>query len=190
MSIPYKFNPLGINRSINYLESTGTQYINLNLSPNDISEIEVIASKQGGTSGNFGCRSGSGYLEFRCTFGAVNIDIAYINHLERTGDYDTSAINTYYMSTNGLLKVNGNTLVNYDQAITQSLSIYLFAFNNNGTAYLTGVSNRIYGVKCTKNDNVIMQLIPIIDNNNTPCFYDKINNAYLYNAGTGDFVYG
>ena len=35
-----------------------------------------------------------------------------------------------------------------------------------------------------------LNLKPVIDERNVPCFYDSITGQYYYNKGTGDFIPG
>ena len=72
-------------------------------------------------------------------------------------------------------------------------SIYLFARNKNGTAdKLCAASTRIYYMKIWEDNNLIRFYIPVLHYINgqcTPCFYDKVNNTYIYNLGTDDVTY-
>ena len=44
--------------------------------------------------------------------------------------------------------------------------------------------------KIYKDTSLIRDFIPVKDENNVVCLYDKISNQYFYNAGTGDFIAG
>ena len=45
---------------------------------------------------------------------------------------------------------------------------------------------RIYDV----NENLVRDFIPVLDKNGTPCMYDRVTDTCFYNSGTGDFIAG
>ena len=68
-------------------------------------------------------------------------------------------------------------------------SAFLFSCNNNGSVTSTG-SAKIYEYALINEDgNYTQHLIPILDPNGTPCFYDTVSKKFHYNQGTGTFLY-
>lgn len=49
---------------------------------------------------------------------------------------------------------------------------------------------RLYSFSAFRDDEIIMDLIPVLDKEGVPCMYDKIENKYYYNQGTGQFIAG
>ena len=49
---------------------------------------------------------------------------------------------------------------------------------------------RYYACKLWNGDVLVRDFIPVLDNNNVPCLYDKVTNEFFYNQGTGQFLYG
>ena len=49
---------------------------------------------------------------------------------------------------------------------------------------------RIYNYKFYFNDTLIRDFIPVLDKDGVPCMYDKVEKKFYYNAGTGDFIAG
>ena len=41
-----------------------------------------------------------------------------------------------------------------------------------------------------ENNELVFDGIPVLDNEETPCMYDKVSRQYFYNQGTGTFGYG
>lgn len=70
---------------------------------------------------------------------------------------------------------NGNFGVAYN--------VYLFGTNRGTTTRYFG--GKIYSFSVEGQIN----LIPALDQNGTPCMYDKISHSPFYNAGTGEFGY-
>lgn len=48
---------------------------------------------------------------------------------------------------------------------------------------------KLYSFKVFKNDILIQNLIPCLDDNDVPCFYDRVDKQTYYNRGTGTFEY-
>lgn len=71
------------------------------------------------------------------------------------------------------------------------LSLYLFTDNDRGTRGVKSKSLRIYSFSITKNNKLVVNLVPCKDNNNVPCFYDTVRKITLYNSSTsGEFITG
>lgn len=71
-------------------------------------------------------------------------------------------------------------------------SLILFGTNRAGKAMVNGTycrNLRIYSFTISKDGNKIMNLIPALDRNGTPCMYDTVSKQTFYNAGTGEFLY-
>lgn len=49
---------------------------------------------------------------------------------------------------------------------------------------------RIYYLKLYDEGELARDFIPILDGDNKPCLYDKVEKKYYYNQGTGEFLYG
>lgn len=71
-------------------------------------------------------------------------------------------------------------------------SLILFGTNRTGKAMVNSTycrNLRIYSFTISKDGNKIMNLIPALDRNGTPCMYDTVSKQTFYNAGTGKFLY-
>lgn len=71
-------------------------------------------------------------------------------------------------------------------------SLILFGTNRTGKAMVDGTycrNLRIYSFTISKDGDKIMNLIPALDRNGTPCMYDTVSKKTFYNAGTGEFLY-
>ena len=57
-----------------------------------------------------------------------------------------------------------------------------------------GLSNfaqfRLYSAKIYDNDTLVRDYIPVIDSSERPCLFDKVNRECYYNQGTGEFLWG
>ena len=60
-------------------------------------------------------------------------------------------------------------------------------FGHRNTANFIG---KLFSLKFYSNDNLILNLIPVIDIAGEVCLYDKVNSKYYHNKGTGNFIAG
>ena len=76
---------------------------------------------------------------------------------------------------------------------TFELPMNIFTDNQNGAgAGYVVKGTRIYYIKIWKSGNLERFYIPVLHWNGTayvPCFYDKVNDSYIYKSGTGTVVY-
>ncbi len=76
---------------------------------------------------------------------------------------------------------------------TKEITAYIFSRRYNNTTSLTSYKGtRIYYCKIWEDNNLIRFYIPVlhyINGQYTPCFYDKVNNTYIYNLGTDTPTY-
>ena len=90
------------------------------------------------------------------------------------------------------LAVNSEVLSAVSGSYVCAYSLILFGTNRDGNAMVNGTyckNLRIYSFTISKDGNKIMNLIPALDRNGTPCMYDTVSKQTFYNAGQGSFLY-
>ena len=88
--------------------------------------------------------------------------------------------------------VNNKVFVVYSGSYVCAYSLILFGTKRTGKAMVNDTycrNLRIYSFTISKDGNKIMNLIPALDRNGTPCMYDTESKHTFYNAGTGKFLY-
>lgn len=70
-----------------------------------------------------------------------------------------------------------------------TISLYVGANNKKNTAYRASAA-RWYEFKVWNGANLIIDLLPVIDDNQVVCFYDEVSHQFVYNEGTGTFTAG
>lgn len=193
-------------KEVEYLESTGTQYINLGYIPTDTTGFkigQVIPTSNNRDNIIIGCRQAttsdsrfwqdidwsSSNRTIGWGFGAYSPSGQRYSIVGKAGTYVVTSLN--YMNDRAA-KVDG---VSYDTSLESktlpeiSRPIYLFAGNNGGTEGYY-ISTKIYFVQITEGNKIVMDLVPCLDNNNVPCMCDKVSGKAYYNVGTGTFSYG
>lgn len=179
---------------LEYIESTGTQYIDTKYVCGNDTKIEIDF-----TISSFDTRNALfGIID--ASVGANSYFYSWINNKKlqlrfgRVGKTMSTEleIGQRYVLIQGkqTANVNGFELGGWSNALTKATnSIFLMALRNNTTASYQ-FKGRIYGFKIYENDILAMDLIPVFDNKiGVACMYDKISNEFLYNKGTGDFSY-
>lgn len=76
---------------------------------------------------------------------------------------------------------------------TYELPLFIFGQNNNGSLDNSALKGtRIHYIKIYDSCNLVRFYIPVlhwVNNKYTPCFYDKVNDTYIYNLGSGELLY-
>ena len=182
-------NPL-YDAKLEYLESTGTQYIDTGIVPNSTTKvISQLSMKTGyngwGSSGGqesflWGISSNKYALSVASNWNIIltNVETDYQKHtfdLEN-GSQKFDGIQ-YGTTTIGDTAVSGQTL-------------YLFASHVEWTNASYWSNEKIYYTKIYNGNTLVRDYIPVLDINDRPCLFDKVSKTCFYNQGTGEFLYG
>ena len=180
---------------IEYLESTGTQYIDTGVSISYdlrvVVKVNIRAIAARNTSHFFGGRAVS--------TGGAGYGITTANGA-LSSDYFGSRVQIYSICpTNRWLNIdkNKNVVIVDDTTITNTAStttipernVYLFGFD--APQYNGSYSGtiRYSQAKIYKNDNLILDFIPVRVGQ-VGYMYDKVSGQLFGNSGTGDFILG
>lgn len=203
MARPYK-------RELEYLESTGTQYIDsgwyLQSSSNtfEISTSFIPSSTQKRTyCGLCGVNASNG-AESK-NYCVIRLRDSYTDSINcKNGDTDNPATFTYTGKFNVVAQYDGTGkttwTVNGSSQDKQGTLTYLpaaslYIFGIRFSPDIVGSSNfnisaKLYHYTIKENDVLVRDFIPVLDNNDTPCMYDRVSKQLFYNQGTGEFLYG
>lgn len=173
-----------------YLESTGTQYIDLGYYPNQNTKVEtnvnILSHNVSTINYLFGVydstRSFAVYYSnsshgWGVLCGTVdnNANVVYKKNIKQKVEFDRNN-----------LSINGTSIYTVGSTTTFTSTKTMYLFWGNGTSNHQSIS-RVYDFKIYENDNIIMNLIPALDSNGTPCMYDTVSGKTFYNQGTGTF---
>lgn len=177
---------------IEYLESTGTQYINTGVIP-DTQDVRVEITYADGTGHLFGSRKSS-------SFGAANNLWSAYAISSSVCRIDWIGVNTSILVT-PLAKTivfssdaTGSSITYNDTTNTGgiktpiNLSLILFGVNTNG-AISVATKMTLYSFKAWKNSILVLDLIPVRVGD-VGYMYDRVSGQLFRNAGTGAFVLG
>lgn len=171
---------------LDYIESTGTQYINTEVKTSLNLRIECEYSTTTANKVLFGARTNA------------SEDCLIFGYFYRTTSYYANFGGATSINEGNISNADGNkhkvvmsndvfTIDNASQLIKKgelnnSLDIYLFSWDNNGTADSRKFIGKIYSFKIYNNDTLIRDLRPARKNSDgTICMYDKVNEKFYYN---------
>lgn len=183
---------------LEYIEKDGfSQYINTGLIPQPEWTYEFDFKRIGRFS--YLCGSDKSYKE-----GSFNINI----DLKSREGLRTLNFGTWFNKSNIEPQINKRMIITkkpnqfiigtntYDINIGNIKAEYplvIFTTNRNGQPQISEAwlqQYRLYRFSIKNaNEELIMNLLPCLDKNGTPCMYDTISKQAFYNQGTGEFLY-
>lgn len=172
-------------RVIEYLESTGTQYIDTGISPSPTIKWELKVMRP--TSSYIYNGSFSSNQRFRVDDNSYGMDGAYWLAYPAIGAtktiiWDATVPEIYQDGIGSGLKYT---------TFSNNFPIYLFA-QNSGNSSINFGKSRIYYSKIWDNGVLVRDFLPAISTEDghigEPCLFDMVENKYYYNQGTGIFL--
>lgn len=193
--------PIGYTR-LEYLESTGTQYIDTKVPPAGDMRILVDVMP---TAWNY-----VNYVFGNVQRSGANIvfSLNYNGAHEKSGIYrygtqfiyfkgNTHSLDTRYnyefdghkVYRNGSepYVLNGGTINPEEFEGTNSL--LLFASRHDNWNLSAAGSKKIWRFTVERKGKKVIEFIPALDPTGAPCMYDTVSKKPFYNSGSGDFVY-
>ena len=182
---------------LEYLESTGTQWIDTGYTPIPATtrfELYFTPTRINDNSFAFGARNNS-------AAGGAETCTAYkpANRVRQDwagGNTEfTTRLNIadkfLYTAYNNTVSLNDEVYTGTTIRSTNRLdyNFTLFTVNTAGTVDSRMFAGKIYYAKLYDNDVLVRDLIPVLDNDYVPCMYDKVSGELFYNKGAGEFVY-
>lgn len=188
---------------IEYIESTGTQWIDTGVKQQHIFYF-IEASKSNtadqsllGIAASLTDYSNNKEFQIGITTG-LRPFIVYSSGLVSNASIATNKKYKYsghvgMVSTLTIEDTNTNIISSISKTVNQELN-FITNFFLLRRAVAQGTNNwsgRLYSCKIyDENNNLIRDFIPVIDFNGIPCMYDKVTDQYFYNQGTGQFTPG
>ena len=175
---------------LEYIESTGTQYIDTGIK---LASTDIIEARFRNTSSNQGSALYGVYaMGESSAFYANSTYYSYgsNNKVDTNIAVDTQWHTLVHDFVTGYLQLDSNRVNFAPFTFTNSVNNYLFSrFYNNAYGY--NFIGEIKSYKITRNAQVIMDLIPVRRNSdNAIGMYDRVTNTFFGNAGTGTFTAG
>ena len=176
---------------LEYIQSTGTQYINTGFQPNQNTEISATAylTAQDAGAWLFGARNANSVA----TFGFLTYENAY------RSDYNTDqnkSIPATYSDPFDIDKNKNQTQINGETEAISTAGTFqcnypLILFANNTGGNISGFgSGKIYQLSIYDNGTLVRDFIPCRNPSGEIGLYDTVNSQFYKNEGSGIFVSG
>lgn len=190
--------PAGYKRC-KFLKKSDTAYIDTGIIPDKSMDYDVVFDVESTYQGslyvfgsdssyqngfNLGCDFTNEFGIRACRFSTSNYYSTYIRL--------NSGVQYSIQISENRFAVNSKVFSAGSGSYVCAHSLILFGTNRAGKAMVNGTycrNLRIYSFTISKDGNKIMNLIPALDRNSTPCMYDTISKQTFYNKGTGEFLY-
>ena len=180
--------PVSINY-LNYIQSTGTQYIDTGITGNSNIKVQIKFEMTEVTgysiigyyvSGTESLRLFNYFSQCYLDFGNESSNRIFGGSLPINQLFEIEFGNFYVknLQTESNI-ISGNTVASFSQ--NQSICI---------CGNLQFSKGKFYYVKIYNDDVLVRDYAPCLDENGVVCLYDKVNKEYAYNSGTGEFIGG
>ena len=194
-------------REVEYLESTGTQYIDTGLSlpsgfrlktkiiPNTnlTDNMDILGTNSSSSLRNFfmlSPASGPQTYQFLLGYGSGDSGYTYFGKWANNGVYEIDISN---IPNNRFAYINGVQYVLTDSSnVTyDSNNLYMFAGHRSTPAVTNYFYGKIYATQIWSSAAQVRNFIPCIRTSDSkPGLYDTINDVFYVNQGTGEFIKG
>lgn len=191
-------SPLPDYLNADYIESSGTQYIDTGIIPNDTFKIEIQFQqtlKYGSYPKAFGCEIAHNNNMFKLDIGQAYGMNRFIFYIGNSDGADQVNINTSgYLNKHTLIAEKGKiTCDDVEQTFTTTATLnsgqnmYLFMANRNGTA-IEGGALKLFYCKIWQDNKLVRDYVPKLDFKALKFgLYDNVSKTFFDNAGTGAF---
>lgn len=181
---------------VEYIESTGTQYIDTGIIPNQNIGFDIVyLSKNVIGASNFGCimgtREKSSVKDFQLT--SYSTSVTNVLGTLRFGTTSNNAgitVNKKMHSTlmNKVYTNNEGVEITLTDTFTCPKSLTVFALNNNGTVTQHG-KVQLYSLKLYNGEALVRDFVPCYrKSDNELGLYDLVESKFYVNKGSGDFL--
>lgn len=173
-------------RRVEYIQGTGTQYIDTGFYPTNNTKIEVKASVN---SGNFyAAVMGSSRYGLYLVTSNSRIDMAFGSTGYKGSVITGLTFPAVVTMENGKITANDSVYTFTTQsAFTTAYTLPLFGQNNGAVAAVYG---EVYYCKIYEGGVLVRDFIPCVNPSGVAGLYDQVNSKFYGNAGSGSFVTG
>ena len=179
-------------KKVNYIQSTGTQYIDTGYYANNNTIVNAkLYTDETGNKNWFGGSGATTPAYVVNSWNSNQIEYRYgFNAWNRTDVLNNDVVGKIFtLSFGETIRINGKYVSQLNSNEFQDdKSLTIFARNGK---YDSGmISGKVYYFMIDENEQLIRDYVPVIDEDEKPCFFDKVEKKCYYNQGTGEFLWG
>ena len=191
--------------TLEYIQSTGTQFIDTGIDSSDISTSIRFVFKfaYSGQDSNEHTITGNKNSNGQGATILIPPHGNYNNNLvswcgsgtgQALGTVLTTnkpiTIDITFNKTSGRAGYYNSSSFSYNTSNTALLSTENYGlFSDNPSTANNTASIKLYDLKIFKDANLVRNFVPALDGSNTACLYDLVSKNFYYNKGTGTFNY-
>lgn len=183
---------------LEYIESTGTQYIDTGFKPNQDTRVVMDFENKGNYSGMttglcplLGARNGSSSAVYALWVGATSYphygNVAYNKNGSFSIDINTRLI---YDFNKNVVSIGDTSITCSTSTFSTNYNLCLLTIDNYGTIESRKASGKLYSCKVYDNGVLIRDYIPVKDSNGAAGLYDVVNDAFYASSGSEGFIAG
>lgn len=187
--------------AVDYLQSTGTQWIEMGVTPYQNTKavlkikINVFTSKGASLIGSrTNINSDDQFTTYLDDYGGTRF-LFRMDGQPKTTSWTGLTTNKIYIVTLSGTEMkaeleDGTAVFSKTFSVpdfTSTLTMALFRSKGVSGDYFRG---RIYSCKHYSGDELIQDFQPCLDTNGVPCMFDFVSRKPFYNVGTGSFAWG
>ena len=180
---------------VEYIESSGTQYIDTGFKPNSNTRIVIDLDIESKTNQQalFGARTAykSNWFALYTYPSVSGYEDGYAN--QATTPTATYTGRVLIDKNKNATSVNGAQISSFTSAsFTAQYTLYLLSLNNAGTDFTVSCPTyaKLYSCQIYDNGTLVRDFRPALDPDGVACLYEKVSKTYYYNKGTGTFTAG
>ena len=176
---------------LEYIQNSGTQYIDTKFKPNGNTRVLADCSLLGGTYPTaFGAWTSAS--KDMVIVLALTANSARIYYASQEKDLSVSIMNRHIIDFDaGTFRVDGTNISSFAKNNFQcSNSIYLFTFHGGETQGSFKTTARYYNCKIYDNGILVRDFVPCKNASGAVGLYDIVGKQFYANAGTGTFTAG
>ena len=183
-------------QQVEYIESTGTQYIDTGIPQNEISEIsgEIQFTNFGSSHQGICGRYTSDYTSINIVYNASSDILAFgwvgNNVYKIPADLNKHSFNMNLQS----ITIDNTVVSTYSSnqaSDADTLVVFARRIDNSGSSITNLANLKLYKFQIKSNDKFVRDFIPCYrKSDNVVGLYDLVNEVFYTNAGTGEFIKG
>lgn len=184
--------PLGFTR-VEYLQSSGTQYIDTGYIASNTSGFQVDIMPLQATDKYFIGSRPRTVTNDRWLAGSNTGPQVYIGW--NTNTFVNWELNKVHTVQNNFMNsrtkvLDGTVVAQISETLSSQGTRTVYLFSANDATAVSMDTCRIYKVQISDGSSLVRDFIPCIDPLGVPCMYDLVGKKPYYNAGTGTFTVG
>ena len=177
---------------LDYIQSTGTQFVNTGVKPNQDTYVKVQFSilQDGILAGIFGSRIEYGSTSFDLFANGDGAKSKFQDDYGTQSKMDPlSPAGEYIVEKNKNQTVINDALHEFSYGSFQlQYNLYLFAVNTSDSPTLGTNPIRMYACQIYNNGTLVRDFYPVRHRDGSIGLYDIVGQAFYGNSGTGDFI--